>query len=64
MVSSTLGSLTNLTADRRLAADEVDPAGYGLDEPAVKVTLRMADGSERVIEVGDELPLGIEEGAA
>jgi len=58
VVSSTLGSLTNLTADRRLAADEVDPAGYGLEEPAVKVTLRMADGSERVIAVGDELPLG------
>ena len=58
VVSSTLGSLTNLTADRRLAADEVDPAGYGLEEPAVKVTLRMADGGERVIAVGDELPLG------
>jgi len=58
VVSSTLGSLTNLTADRRLTVDEVDPAGYGLEQPAVKVTLRMADGGERVIAVGDELPLG------
>ena len=58
LVSSTLGSLANLTADRRLAADEVDSAAYGLDHPADRVTLRMADGSERVVEVGDELPLG------
>jgi len=58
VVSSTLGSLANLTADRRLAADEVDRADYGLEQPAVTVTLRMADGSERIVAVGDELPLG------
>jgi len=56
-VSSTLGSVANLTADRRLASDEVDPAEYGLDEPAAELTLRMADGGERMIVVGDELPL-------
>ena len=58
VVSSTLGSLTNLTADRRLAADETNPADYGLEQPETVVTLRMADGSERVVAVGDELPLG------
>ncbi len=58
LVSSTLGSLANLTADRRLAADEVDTAAYGLDSPTARVTLRMAEGPERTIEVGDELPLG------
>jgi len=58
VVSSTLGSLTNLKADRRLAADEVNSTDYGLDQPVAKVTLRMADGSERVVAVGDELPLG------
>ena len=58
VVSSTLGSLANLTADRRLAADEFDWADYGLEQAAVTVTLRMADGSERVVAVGDELPLG------
>jgi len=58
VVSSTLGSLTNLTADRRLAADETNPADYGLEQPGILVTLRMADGSERIIAVGDELPLG------
>ncbi len=58
VVSSTLGSLANLTADRRLAADEIDPADYGLAEPAAEITLRMGDGSERLVVVGDELPLG------
>jgi len=58
VVSSTLGSLANLTADRRLAADEVDPATYGLDDPMAVISLRMADGTERVVEVSDELPLG------
>jgi len=58
VVSSTLGSLTNLRADRRLAPDEVNRTDYGLEQPAAKVTLRMADGGERVIAVGDELPLG------
>jgi len=58
VVSSTLGSLANLTADRRLAPDEINPADYGLEQPATIVTLRMADDSERVIAIGDELPLG------
>jgi hypothetical protein len=58
LVSSTLGSLANLTADRRLAVDEVDPADYGLAEPAAEIRLRMADGNERFVAVGDELPLG------
>jgi len=58
VVSSTLGSLANLTADRRLAPDEINPADCGLEQPATMVTLRMADDSERVIAVGDALPLG------
>jgi len=58
VVSSTLGSLANLTADRRLAAGEVDPADYGLEEPVAVISLRMADGTERMVEVSDELPLG------
>ena len=56
-VSSALGSIANLSADRRLAADEADPAAYGLDQPTVTVRLTTADGSELVLEVGDELPL-------
>jgi hypothetical protein len=58
MVSSTLGSLANLSADRRLASTEVDPIEYGLEEPVAEVRLGMADGSERTLVVGDELPLG------
>jgi hypothetical protein len=58
VISSTLGTLANLNAERRLAADEVDPADYGLMEPMAEIRLRMADGNERVLAVGDELPLG------
>ena len=58
VVSSTLGTLANLNAERRLAADEVDLADYGLMEPVAEIRLRMADGAERVLAVGDTLPLG------
>jgi hypothetical protein len=57
-VSSTLGTLANLQADRRLSADEVDPAVYGLDDPPVTIRLSAGDGGETVLEVGDEMPLG------
>jgi len=57
-VSSALSALSGLSADRRLPADDVDPAAYGLDEPPITVTLSMDDGAERVLEVGDEMPLG------
>jgi hypothetical protein len=58
VVSSTLGSLANLKADRRLSTEEVDAADYGLEEPTAKITLRIGDGTERLVEIGDELPLG------
>ena len=57
-VSSTLGTLANLEAERRLAADEVDPAAYGLDDPSIEIRLRTRDGIETVVEVGNEIPLG------
>lgn len=58
VVSTTLGSLVNLEADRRLPAAEVDAADFGLDQPAATVVLSSADGSEVTLSVGDELPLG------
>lgn len=58
VISSTLGTLANLNAERRLAADEVDPADYGLIETMTEIRLRMDDGTERSLAVGDELPLG------
>jgi hypothetical protein len=58
IVSSTLGSLANLSSDRRLAAGEVDLAEYGLDDPAAEVTLTLDDGSDISFTVGDEMPLG------
>lgn len=57
-VSSTLGTLANLQADRRLSADEVDPAAYGLDDPPITIRLRTGDGGETVLDISDEMPLG------
>lgn len=57
-VSSLLGSLERLEAERTLAADEVDPAAYGLDDPALSVTLGVADGGSLTLSVGDEAALG------
>ena len=57
-VSTALGSLADLEADRRLPLSEVDPSEYGLDPPAVSISLRFADDSERMLSIGGELPLG------
>lgn len=57
-VSSALGALANLKAERRLEAEGLDPAAYGLEPPAATVNLRLDDGSELALAVGDELPLG------
>lgn len=57
-VDSTLSSLVGLSADRRLPAAEVDPAEYGLDDPAADATLILDDGSDIAFAVGDEMPLG------
>jgi len=58
VVGTTLGSLANLEAERRLPAGEVDPAELGLDRPAATVVLTTADGSQVTFSIGDELPLG------
>jgi hypothetical protein len=57
-VSSLLGSLEGLKAERTLAEGEVDPAAYGLDAPSITVTLSTADGSTASLAVGDETALG------
>jgi len=57
-VSSTLASLANLEADRRLGADEFDPAAYGLDEPDLSVEMRTAEDEVIALVIGDEMPLG------
>ncbi len=57
-VSSALGSLTNLEAERRLPVPEIDLSQYGLEPAAATVTLEIDDGSRLELAVGDELPLG------
>ena len=51
-VDSTLSSLAGLSADRRLPADELDPAEFGLDAPAAKVSLSLGDGAGVSFAVG------------
>lgn len=58
VVSTTLGSLAGLEADRRLPATEVDAAEFGLNQPSATVILSTAGGSDVTLTVGDELPLG------
>jgi len=57
-VSSLLGSLESLKAERTLAEGEVDPKSYGLDAPSITVKASTADGATSSLEVGDEAALG------
>jgi hypothetical protein len=57
-VNSLLSSLVGLRKERRLTADEVDPAAYGLDEPPMRVSLGLADDERLTLEVGEETALG------
>jgi hypothetical protein len=57
-VSSLLGSLERLEAERTLAADEVDPSAYGLEDPSLSVTLGVAGSESLTLSVGDEAALG------
>jgi hypothetical protein len=57
-VNSLLSSLVGLRKERRLTADEVDPAAYGLDEPPMRVSLGIGDDERLSLEVGEETALG------
>jgi hypothetical protein len=57
-ISSLLGSLVNLKAERRFKAGEVKPADYGLDKPSMSVTLTDAKGTKHALEVGAAAALG------
>lgn len=56
-VSSLLGSLERLDVVRTLPAGEVDPSAYGLDDPALGVTVGTGSG-ELELAIGDETALG------
>jgi len=57
-VKGLLDSLDKLNVDRRLTAEEVDPAAYGLDQPSMSVELRSNDGTVYQLNVGEPTPLG------
>ncbi len=57
-VNSLLSALTNVKVERKLAAGDVDPKAYGLDQPAFVVTLEQTNGQKKTLTVGQEEPLG------
>src|SRR5512135_3536280 len=56
--SSLLYSLAGLKAERTLKAGEVKLADYGLDKPALAVTVEDDGGKRYALKLGAELPLG------
>ncbi len=57
-VSTLLSSLDSLRTDRRLGAGDVKLADYGLEKPALGVTVTESGGTVYSLEVGKEMPLG------
>lgn len=57
-VDALLAALENLKVERSLAAGEVDPKAYGLDEPEFTVRLATGTGPAWTLKVGQEEPLG------
>ncbi|HPC83383.1 MAG TPA: DUF4340 domain-containing protein [Thermoanaerobaculaceae bacterium] len=62
-VTSLLGTLTSLKAERTLEAAGVKLADYGLDAPALSVTVVDDAGTAHVLRLGAELPLGSQRAA-
>ncbi len=53
-----LEAISGLDADRVLRGDEVEAAGYGLDDPEFELALTDADGRRWALTVGATAPLG------
>lgn len=53
-VDSLLTELTSAKATEFVAEPAADPAQYGLDKPAIKVTVRLQDGGDRSVEIGSK----------
>jgi Domain of unknown function (DUF4340) len=62
-VTSLLSSLAGLKAERTLPAKEVKLADYGLDKPAITLTVTAKDGAKDTLKLGAEMPLGNERAA-
>jgi hypothetical protein len=55
-VDGLLGTLEGLRMESVAAEDASDLKPYGLDKPTRTVTLRLADGSSKILEIGSSLP--------
>jgi len=56
LVSSAAGSLLYYYTMTEVSAEASDLAAFGLDTPAVKITLRLKDGTRHVVKIGDAAP--------
>jgi Domain of unknown function (DUF4340) len=54
--SSLVSSLTSITADKTIEDKAADFAPYGLNKPALDVTVQRKDGKSDQIEIGDDTP--------
>jgi Domain of unknown function (DUF4340) len=57
-VSSLLGSLSSLNADRVVEDKASDLKPYGLDDPSLTLNIASKDGKERKLMLGDDTPAG------
>ena len=57
-VSAMLTDLSLLDADRIIEEKASDLKAYGLDQPAVKVSVTSKDGKSQNILIGDDTPTG------
>lgn len=62
-VTSLLGTLTSLKAERTLKAADVKLADYGLEAPTLSVTVVDETGTSHVLKLGAEMPLGSQRAA-
>lgn len=62
-VSSLLFALGGLKSERTLAAKDVKLSDYGLDKPALSVTVTDEGGTSYTLKLGGEMPLGNERAA-
>lgn len=62
-VTSLLGTLTSLKAERTLKAADVKLADFGLDAPTLSVTVADEAGTKHELKLGAEMPLGSQRAA-
>lgn len=56
LVFNTMENVANLTAEKVFDVSEADLAKYGLGKKVPTLSLKMKDGTEKILELGDQVP--------